>query len=302
MIRYDTIWCDVIQIQGFWTIIFHKRQEMIWFTRKLEFVKLGKGKLLNKAKKHSNRMRTTRLLPVGVCCLGGHLLSLGGCVLSITASDIMTPHFQGVRTSPVNRMTDRCKNITLPDTSFAGGNKCFLITARKRSFQRLCFYTCLSTGGCYPSIPCSRSRGGGWYRSMPCRFPGPHWGSKLKGIWPTTKGEVEGDLARRSPGPHPRGKLRGIWPGGSPGPHPGGVCSQGGKYLLWGVPSLGGLLPGGGVETPPIMATAAGSTHPTGMHSCLKRRLLFKLVFLNTKKPIISLVRFFFLLTNSYIG
>ena len=26
--------------------------------------------------------------------------------------------------------------------------------------------------------------------------------------------------------------------------------------------------PGGCVETPPVMATAAGSTHPTGMHSC----------------------------------
>ena len=25
-------------------------------------------------------------------------------------------------TPPVNRMTDRCKNITLPQTSFAGGN------------------------------------------------------------------------------------------------------------------------------------------------------------------------------------
>ena len=25
-------------------------------------------------------------------------------------------------TTPVNRMTDRCKNITLPQTSFAGGN------------------------------------------------------------------------------------------------------------------------------------------------------------------------------------
>ena len=24
---------------------------------------------------------------------------------------------------PMNRMTDRCKNITLPQTSFAGGNK-----------------------------------------------------------------------------------------------------------------------------------------------------------------------------------
>ena len=30
------------------------------------------------------------------------------------------------------------------------------------------------------------------------------------------------------------------------------------------------LVPGGClVETPPGMATAAGGTHPTGMHSCL---------------------------------
>ena len=28
--------------------------------------------------------------------------------------------------SPMNRMTDRCKNITLPQISFAGGNKEFL--------------------------------------------------------------------------------------------------------------------------------------------------------------------------------
>ena len=28
--------------------------------------------------------------------------------------------------APVNRMTDRCKNITLPQTSFAGGNKKWL--------------------------------------------------------------------------------------------------------------------------------------------------------------------------------
>ena len=44
---------------------------------------------------------------------------------------------------------------------------------------------------------------GGWYPSMPCRFPGHTWG----GSW--------GDLAGGSPGPNPRGKLRGIWPGGS---------------------------------------------------------------------------------------
>ena len=38
----------------------------------------------------------------------------------------------------------------------------------------------------------------------------------------------------------------------------GGACSRG------GVPAPGGCL----VETPPRMATAAGGTHPTGMHSC----------------------------------
>ena len=27
-----------------------------------------------------------------------------------------------IRPPPVNRMTNRCKNITLPQTSFAGGN------------------------------------------------------------------------------------------------------------------------------------------------------------------------------------
>ena len=51
----------------------------------------------------------------------------------------------------------------------------------------------------------------------------------------------------------------------------GGACSQ-------GVPAPRGLLPGGGVPgprggacwRPPGMATAAGGTHPTGMHSCFK--------------------------------
>ena len=51
----------------------------------------------------------------------------------------------------------------------------------------------------------------------------------------------------------------------------GGVSALGG--LLWGVPALVGAcsrgVPALGVcvETP-MMATAAGSTHPTGMHSC----------------------------------
>ena len=58
----------------------------------------------------------------------------------------------------------------------------------------------------------------------------------------------------------------------------GGACSQGvpswGGYLVWGCLVLGGawswgVCPWGGAWwRPPRMATAAGSTHPTGMHSC----------------------------------
>ena len=48
-------------------------------------------------------------LPGGVCtCPGG-----------VPAWRVYLPRCP----SPVNRMTDRCKNITLPQTSFAGGNK-----------------------------------------------------------------------------------------------------------------------------------------------------------------------------------
>ena len=46
---------------------------------------------------------------------GGGGLHLGGVCIGGSAS-------KG-RTSPVNRMTDRCKYITLPQTSFVGSNK-----------------------------------------------------------------------------------------------------------------------------------------------------------------------------------
>ena len=36
-----------------------------------------------------------------------------------------------------------------------------------------------------------------------------------------------------------------------------------------GMPGPRGYLVLEGVETPPVMATSAGGTHPTGMHSCL---------------------------------
>ena len=54
-----------------------------------------------------------------------------------------------------------------------------------------------------------------------------------------------------------------------------GVCSQGDAWS-WGVPGLGRCawsgrgVPAPGVPggDPPGKATAAGGTHPTGMHSC----------------------------------
>ena len=64
----------------------------------------------------------------------------------------------------------------------------------------------------------------------------------------------------------------------------GGVCFRGegvpgprGGVLPGGVLPWGGLLPGGmpGGD-PPGTATAAGGTHPTGMHSCLLLVVLFK--------------------------
>ena len=55
------------------------------------------------------------------------------------------------------------------------------------------------------------------------------------------------------------------------GSTPRGVCSQEGLLqegcLVWAVPAPGGACSGGvpGADPPP-MATAAGGTHPTGMH------------------------------------
>ena len=47
----------------------------------------------------------------------------------------------------------------------------------------------------------------------------------------------------------------------------GRICSRG-TGLLWGVSALGGSVPGGSTGPSPVTATAAGGTHPTGMHSC----------------------------------
>ena len=52
-------------------------------------------------------------------------------------------------------------------------------------------------------------------------------------------------------------------------PGPGGVPGPGEVPLPGGVPGpRGGLVLGGAWWRPPGTATAAGGTHPTGMHSC----------------------------------
>ena len=62
----------------------------------------------------------------------------------------------------------------------------------------------------------------------------------------------------------------------------GGVClvrgvpGPGGGGLLWGGAWSGGCLVMGRLGVPggdPPMATAAGGTHPTGMHSCFNLSL-----------------------------
>ena len=59
--------------------------------------------------------------------------------------------------------------------------------------------------------------------------------------------------------PTPRWEVEGSGQGGSPGPHPGGVSR----------PTPGGCIPAcPEADTPQETATAAGGTHPTGMHSC----------------------------------
>ena len=69
---------------------------------------------------------------------------------------------------------------------------------------------------------------------------------------PTPKGKVEGSGWEGSPDPHL---------GESPGLHPRGVSRS----------TPRGCIPAcTEADTPHLTATAAGGTHPTGMHSCCK--------------------------------
>ena len=69
-----------------------------------------------KTRLHSSRISTARELTVSPSMLwGGGLHGPGGGRGGIPACIEADP-------PPVNRMTDRCRNITLAQTSFAGGN------------------------------------------------------------------------------------------------------------------------------------------------------------------------------------
>ena len=59
------------------------------------------------------------LLPVGGCLLPGGVCSWGVPACGPRGVCVY-PSMQWGRPTPVKRMTDRCKNITLPQTSFAG--------------------------------------------------------------------------------------------------------------------------------------------------------------------------------------
>ena len=56
------------------------------------------------------------------------------------------------------------------------------------------------------------------------------------------------------------------------------ILSTAGVCLAWGAVCSGGvcLVPGGACGDPPGTATAAGGTHPTGMHSCLLVNLQYQ--------------------------
>ena len=88
-------------------------------------------------------------------------------------------------------------------------------------------------------------------------LPGGDWGVPGTGGMPGPGGVVSAPRGGLGGVPSPRGVPS---TGGMPGPGGGG----GGAWSWGEVPGLGGHL----VEIPPGTPTAAGGTHPTGMHSC----------------------------------
>ena len=116
-------------------------------------------------------------------------------------------------------------------------------------------------GGIPACLAAGLQKGGGVVSQHALQVSRPTQGGSLGGSGQggvsrsAPKGEVERDLVQA----HSQGEVEGDL-------DRGGACSVGvpapGGCLLWG-----GACLGGGVETP-MTATAAGGTHPTGMHSC----------------------------------
>ena len=146
-------------------------------------------------------------------------------------------------------------------------------SARKRSLRRLCFYTCLSVHRRRGGIPACPAGG------IPACLAGIQKGvggvSKhaLHLSRPTPRGEPEGSgwwggVSRPTPGGKlsglawatPRGGLRGLARGVSR-TTPGGISRPTPGRGWWCIPAC--------TEADPLTATAAGGTHPTGMHSCV---------------------------------
>ena len=84
-------------------------------------------KFMIKTRMYSSRPRTARLSTISLHELPGGVPAKEGCTCQggapaqwgVPAQGGYLPRYS----PPVNKMTDRCKNITLPQTSFARGNK-----------------------------------------------------------------------------------------------------------------------------------------------------------------------------------
>ena len=71
---------------------------------------------------HSSRMCTTRLLTVSHVSQGGGGLPNPSSLDADPPGHVTCDACWEANSPAVDRMTDTCKNITLPQTSFAGGN------------------------------------------------------------------------------------------------------------------------------------------------------------------------------------
>ena len=92
-----------------------------------------------------------------------------------------------------------------------------IVTARKRSLRRLCFYRCLSvhSGGGSASVhagrpPCQGDPPEPLARETPLQGDTPARESPLPGRPPCQRDPPARETPFPPPGPHPRGKLRGI--------------------------------------------------------------------------------------------